>query len=181
MNSLLVDIILVAFLICALIWGWQRGLIKVLAGVGSLILAYQIARNWSAIAAEIITSRATVLQPGHQAEPLSHLLSLFIDTGAMANRLVEIVLFIILFILIRWVVRAIARLLTGVLGGGILGKVNKALGSVSAVILGGILILIVVQIILPALAGLGLGSGLLHYLTASRWVIPSLSAWITFV
>ena len=181
MDTMMVDGVLIALLIFALFWGWQNGLIKVLAGPGSVILAYQIARNFSSVAAELLTAPSAAAQPQSQDQPLIHLLSLFIDTGAIANRLVEIVLFIVLFILIRWLVRKAAGLLTGVLGSGVLSKSNKALGGFAAVVLAGVLILILVQIVLPALSGLGLGGGLLQYLSASRWVIPGLSYCIALV
>ncbi len=174
MDNLLADGALLACLVLALLFGWQNGMIKVLAGVGSLVLAYQVARSWSGLIAQTLTASVDLLSPSSSNGQMANFLSLFIDTGALANWLVELVLFIIIFILVRWLVRALAKVLTGVLGGSLLGKINRALGAVLAVVLMAALILIAIEIVLPAASRMGLGSGVLFFLSGSRWILPYL-------
>ncbi|MEG1661642.1 MAG: CvpA family protein, partial [Clostridiales bacterium] len=152
METYLPDIVLVIFLIIAFIYGWQSGTIKVLAGVGSLILAYHIARNWSGVIAEKITSSFAFLEPSTSGGQLANLLSLVINTHAFANWVVELILFVVIFVVIRWIVQIIARVLTDILSHGLLGKINCAMGAVLAVLLMGVVIVIGVEIVLPVAA-----------------------------
>ncbi len=176
MGITLADIVIAALLVLALIYGWRRGTINVIAQVGSLVLAYQAARLFSAkIAAYLVTLLPSLASSGKGSGFLQGFLSLFIDTTGMANRLLEIVLYIAIFVVVNWLVRKVAHMLTGVFGHGLLGKLNRAIGAFVALLLMLAIILILVDIILPACVKMGFGGSLLAFFRSSALLLPLLS------
>ena len=181
MGINIADIIIAILLILALLYGWRKGTVNVLAQAGSLILAYQAARACSAkIAAYLVnvlppfngTAAAGADEGSRQALAL---LSLFLDTSTVANRLLEALLYIAIFIFVRWLVRKAARMLTGVFGRGLLGKLNKAIGAFAALVLMIALIVITVNIILPACVKMGFGHSWLMFFRRSALLMPILN------
>ena len=166
------DILLFIILCLALFLGWRSGTINVLASLGSIVLAYRLGRLFSAPLAQKLTEMLPVLSPSHGNGTVTNLLSLFIDTTTAANFLVQLICFIIIFIVVRWLVRKLARVLTGAFGGGLLGKINKAIGAVLALLLCAVVIVIFTDIILPAFARMGFGTAALAFLRQSRYVLP---------
>lgn len=127
----LADIVIIVYLALGLIIGWRSGTIRVIAGLGSLVIGYWAAREFSALFAAQLTRSIPALTPSGGDDLLS-LLSLFIDTGAIANRFVQMVAFIIIFIVVTYLIRRLAGLLDGILRGTILGAINSILGAACA-------------------------------------------------
>ena len=176
------DLILSAALLFALISGWRMGTINVLSKVGSYILGYQAARLWSApLAAALGREMPGLTLSGANSERLLSFLSLFIHTDKLVNRLLEIVLFIIIFIVVCWLVRRIAHMLTSVFGRGPLGKVNRALGALLALLLMAIFIVIAADVIAPALQGMGLGDAIADFFAKSQVIVPTLFRFAHFL
>lgn len=172
----MVDMLLIGFLLLALLWGWHLGTIRVLAGLGAFIVAYQLARAYSAVWAAQITNMLPQLDPGSKEGQLVALLSLLLDTNALADRLVQILLFIVIFVVAHWLIRKLARLLTGLFGRGLLGAVNRAVGAFLSGVLAAALLLIIHAIVLPSTAAMGLeySAIALHYLNESSFILPLL-------
>ena len=82
---MLADLVLFALLMLAVFCGWQMGMIRVLGGIGAYVLGYLAAREFSAAFAERLTAAAGFLNPGTSDNEMLAFLSLFIDTGVLAN------------------------------------------------------------------------------------------------
>lgn len=171
---MLADLVIIGFLILAFLFGWKKGTIVVLANIGSIVIGYQVARAVSAIIAEKITASISMIEPESLSSGFISILSLLIDTNAVANRLVEIIVFIIIFIIVNWVIRALANILTGLFGGSILGKINRAIGALLALLLGAAIVIIAVEIILPTIVELGFGKEVLSFMQGSEYLLPYL-------
>ena len=129
----MVDLILLAVLLLGLLWGWFRGGVRVLAGLGALIIAFQVARYCSVFwAAPVINM---LPEPGGQGT-LIKLITDFVEADLLVTYVVRVVLFIVIFVLTRWLINKLAALLTGLLGGSIIGIVNRVCGAV----LGGMIV-----------------------------------------
>jgi len=173
MGINIADIVLAAMLLLAVLYGWRSGTINVIAKVGSLVLAYQMARSLSA---KIAVHLADIIPPasdgGEAADKALHFLSLFIDTTGAVNRIVEIIIFIIIFILVNWLVRKLARMLTELFGKGVLAKINKGIGAFLALLFMLIIIVVLAEVILPACVGMGFGDSVLAFFRSSDILLP---------
>ncbi len=121
------DWVLLVILLLAFFIGWRVGTIRVIAGIGAIILGYQVARGFSSTLAVEVTKRIPSLLPSDS--DASTLLSLFIDTTVITNHIVQIVIFVILFALVFWLVRWIAGVISKAFQGTFLGSLNSILGA----------------------------------------------------
>ncbi|NLF80095.1 MAG: hypothetical protein GX572_02760 [Clostridia bacterium] len=178
MGFHIADIVLAGLLVLAILYGWRWGTINVVAKVGALVLAYQVARAYSApIAAKLVHIIPAL---GEQLDGASEeggrqllaVLSVFMDTTGMTGRLLSMVVFIIIFVVINWAVRRIAYMLTGIFGRGLLGKINRALGAFIALALMVAIIIIFDQVLLPASIGLGFGMQIETFIDSSKLIMP---------
>ena len=169
------DWVLAAALLLAILSGWRLGTINVAARIGAVILAYYVAREFTAAAAAALVQAMPNLSNSlGESEKLLAVLSLFIKTDGLGNRLIEIVLFIIIFAAVCWLVRRIAYAMTGLFGRGLLGTVNRALGAALALALVLAVIILLADIALPALMNMGLGAAPLEFINSSLVVMPLL-------
>ncbi len=167
-----IDWVLLVILVLAILAGYRMGTIRVIAGVGSLILGYEFARSFSAPVAEYLTTLLPVFKPSTGAGEAMSFISMFIDTTSAANRLLQIIAFVAIFIIVSWVLRKIAALLTSAFGHSLLGAINSGVGAVLMLILIGLLLLIFADNILPALVEMGLSKQLLVQFDSSKAVMP---------
>jgi uncharacterized membrane protein required for colicin V production len=148
----MVDLILLIILLLALLWGWFKGGVRVLAGLGALIIAYQVARYYSVFWAQPVIN---MLPEQGSHSKLVDLITMFIDADVLALYAVRVVLFIIIFILTRWLINKLATLITGLFGSSVLGVINRVFGA----LLGGVIIALAIfylhGIALPAIGDLG--------------------------
>ena len=148
----MVDLILLIILLLALLWGWFKGGVRVLAGLGAIIIAYQVARYYSVFWAQPVLN--WLPQPGGQSK-LVDLITMFMDADVLALYIVRVVLFIVIFILTRWLINKLATLITGLFGGSVFGVLNRVFGA----LLGGAIISLAIFYIhkeaLPAIGNLG--------------------------
>ena len=167
------DLVLLAFLVIAVLYGWRVGTINVVAKIGAVILAYNAGRTFSSTIAIWLIKLLPGLQgKGESNEKLSAFLSLFIETDTLANRLVEIITFVIIFVVVCWVVKRIAYALTSLFGRGLLGKINHVLGAICGLLIMLAIILISTDIIFPAIADMGIGNGPRDFLNRSNFLLP---------
>lgn len=169
---LTIDWVLLVILVLAILAGYRLGTIRVVAGVGSLVLGYQVARSYSAPVAEYLTTKLPVFSPSSGAGEALGFISMFIDTTSAANRVLQIVAFVAIFIIVSWILRKIAALLTSIFGHSLLGAINSGVGAVLMLILMGLLLLIFADNILPALVEMGLSNQLLQQFDSSQAVMP---------
>lgn len=170
------DWVLLAVMVLAAWYGWRLGTINVVAKIGAYILGYRLARTFSSLLASYILEvfpQATAKPGGEKANAF---FSLFFSGGGggAAHRLLEIVAFVIIFTLVCWMVRKIAYALTGVFSRGLLGQLNRALGALAAFLLGLAIIIIVADVVMPALERMGMGPGARHFFDSSLVVMPLL-------
>ena len=172
----LADIVLILILLFGIGVGWNSGIIRVLAGIGAIVLGYILARNFSALIAAELTKSVPGLNPAESGNGLAKLLSLIIDTNAIANHFIQIIVFIVLFVVVRWVVRKLANLLSSFFRGGLLGLLNKALGAFVCFFLFAILINVAVDIVLPILSGIEFVAATITFFHSSKVVLPLIYA-----
>lgn len=168
------DWVLGGFLLLSLLYGWRQGTINVVGRVGAIILAYAAARRYSASLALYVVERLPSLAggSGESSEQLTAFLSLFINTDSIVNRLVEILLFIVIFVVVCWLVRQVAYALTGIFGRGLLGSINKSLGAALALVLALLIVLILADIVFPAVANMGISEAPLAAMADSQVLMP---------
>ena len=164
------DWVLFGVLVLSAWYGWRMGTINVIAKIGAYILGYRLARSFSPLLATYI------LEVFPSGEKVDAFFSLFFagGGGSVTHRLLEIVSFIIIFTLVCWVVRKIAYALTGIFGRGLLGQLNRALGALCAFLIGLAIIVIVADVVTPALDHMGVGPGPRHFFDSSLVVMPLL-------
>lgn len=179
MNINVVDLVLAGVLILAIVYGWRWGTINVVAKVGALVLAYDLARTYSSVFTAFLVDMLPPLggaagsdTTAESGQQLLSLLSLFIDTESVANRLLGIIVFIIIFIIVNWIVRRIAYALTGLFGRGLLGKINRAVGAFLSLVLMMAIIVIFDDIVLPTFIDMGFGTAIQEYLDRSALIMP---------
>ena len=170
MNS--VDLVLILIVLLSFYIGWKTGMIRILAGIGSLILGYQAARIFSAVLAEKITSAIPALTPPTEQSGIMDYLFLIINTETVANRIVQVVAFIIIFIVVGLIVRWLASILDKLFHGTILGAANGLLGAVAGVIVIVLLFNFAYAILLPTFNDSERVVGVLSYFQRSELVLP---------
>ena len=122
----MIDLILLVILLLALLWGWFRGGVRVLAGLGALIVAFQVARHYSVFWATPVVNMLP--EPGTTSKLLDFI-TMFVDADVLALRITQVLLFIVIFILTRWLINKLAALFTGLLGGSVLAVINRVFGA----------------------------------------------------
>jgi|WetSurMetagenome_2_1015567.scaffolds.fasta_scaffold175668_2 hypothetical protein len=177
MNFSVADIVLACLLVLSILYGWRWGTINVVAKVGALVLAYNVARAYSSIIAaklvDIIPALSNKLDSAsEEGEKALALLSLFMDTSGITSKLLGMIVFIVIFVLVNWAVRRIAYTLTGIFGRGILGKINRALGAFISLVLMVAIIIIFDHVVLPACIDLGFGMQIETFLNSSKLIMP---------
>ncbi|MCL1817168.1 MAG: CvpA family protein [Clostridiales bacterium] len=167
----MVDLILLAVLLLALLWGWFRGGMRMLAGLGALIIAFQVARYYSALFAAPMVN--LLPEPGGQST-LMNLITMFVDADVLATRLVQIVLFIIIFLLTRWLINKLASLMTGLFGGSAVGILNRVLGALLCGTVMAVAIYLIHSEVLAAIAELDLDIALAaqEFIERSHFILP---------
>lgn len=172
MNLVQADWILAVILLLGILIGWKTGAIKVVAGIGSLIIGYTIAREYSASIAAALSSYIPALTTD-KSNSVFTVLSLLIDTNAVANRAVQVIVFIILFVVVVWVIRRLAGLLDKVFRGTLVGAVNGALGAFFCLVIFMILLNVFDTTVFPFLAkNNNSAQTALNYLEDSQVVMP---------
>jgi uncharacterized membrane protein required for colicin V production len=167
----MVDLILLGLLFLALLWGWFKGGIRVLAGVAALVIGFQVARYYSAFWAAPLVK---MLPEPSAKSGLMDLINIFMEADVLAIIVVRVALFIIIFILTRWLIIKLSSLLTGMLGGAVLGVINRIFGA----LLGGAIIAVAIVFIhrnmLTAIGELGLDMAYTaqEFLEQSLFVLP---------
>ena len=166
------DLILALVILFGVVLGWRSGLINVLGRLGALVIGFIAARNFSADVAVAVTERIPSLAPTEEGSSLQKLLSMFIDTEVIANRLVQILAFIIIFIVVSFVVRKVCQLISNVFSRSLLGTINRALGAFVGFVLITLVAGICVEIFLPVFAGTSWGAAAITFLSTSEYVLP---------
>lgn len=167
----MIDLILLVLVLLGLLWGWFKGGMRVLAGLGALIIAFQMAlyysRFWSG-------PMLNLLPPADTPGKLMTLINMFIEPDVLAIRVVQVILFIIIFVLTRWLINKLASLLTGLLGGSILGVLNRVFGAVMGGLIIALLIVLIHKEALPFIGNMGFDMAFLaqEFLEQSKFVLP---------
>ena len=159
------DWVLLVILLLAFFIGWRVGTIRVVGGIGALILGYQVARGFSSTLAVEVTKKIPSLLPTDS--DASVLLSLFIDTSVVTNHIVQIVIFLLLFVFVFWLVRWIAGIISKAFRGTFLGSLDSILGA--------FLCLLAIIILLNYTANPGFAKlfpSVLAYLLQSQVILP---------
>jgi len=146
---MLADLVLFALLLLAVFCGWRLGMIRVLGGIGAYVLGYLAAREFSAAFAERLTAASGFLNPGTSENELLGFLSLFIDTGVLANRIIQTLAFVVIFIVVVFLIKQLVRLLHGVFKGTVLGGVDSVFGAFCLLVIFVILVNIYLLVIVP--------------------------------
>ena len=147
------DIILAILLILAMMYGWHRGLLRVLGGVGGLVIAFMLARKLSAT---LIPFLLQLLPPGEMVGTASAWQTVFEQlfySNSLLGRIVELILFVLLFGIITWLIHFLVGFITRVLNLTPLGFVNRFLGLLAG--------FLVMSFVLSAL---------------SLWLVPAFAA-----
>jgi uncharacterized membrane protein required for colicin V production len=167
----MVDLILLAILLLALLWGWFRGGIRVLAGLGAIIVAFQVARYYAQFWAQPVVNN---LPPPGGESRLVNLVTMFVDADVLAVRAVQVVLFIVIFVLTRWLINKLAALISGLFGGSVLGTINRIFGALLGGVIMGVLIALIHGVVLTAVGELGFDLAFAgqEFLERSRFVLP---------
>ncbi len=175
------DWLLLGLLVLALFCGWRVGSIRVVAGCGSVIIGYQLAREFSAAFALRVTQSWPNLAPSGQEGDLLQMLSLLIDTNTVANRLVQTAAFVVIFVVAVYLIRKLAHLLDGVFRGTILGVVNNALGAVCALAVFILGLQILLSYLFPVLDSNETVLAVERFLLQSQTVLPWISSGTSLV
>ena len=171
------DIILLGVVLLAIIYGWRMGTINVVAKIGAYLLGYRLSRYLSPFVAQYFAQSFPGMVSGGQNEKLQVFFSLFFNgsgSGGFLTRLLEMIAFVVVFTASTWLIRKAAFAMTGIFGRGLLGRLNRAIGAFLAGLIVLALIVIVADIILPALTGLGMNSAPLDFFNNSSLVMPLL-------
>ena len=166
------DLALALTILFGIILGWRSGFINVLGRLGAIVIGFIAARNFSADVAVAITERVPSLAPPADGSSLQNLLSMFINTEVIANRLVQILAFIIIFIVVSFVVRKVCQLISGVFSGSLLGTINRALGAFLGFIFFTLIAGICIEIFLPVFANTSWGASAMTFFAESKYVLP---------
>ena len=146
---MLADLVLFALLLLAVFCGWQLGMIRVLGGIGSYVLGYLAARKFSAAFAERLTESVGFIKPDMSDNELWSFLSLFIDTGVLANRIIQTLAFVVIFIVVVFLIKKLVLLLHSVFKGTVLGGVDSFFGAFCLLVIFVVFINIYLLVIVP--------------------------------
>ena len=165
------DWILTAIIVFAVWSGWRQGIINVIGHVASVFIAYIVARSWSDDIVAYFSSpdMSAGLESNQQ---LVAFLSLFINTDTLANRLLTMLAFIVLFVVTRWLIKKLSYMISSFFSHGLLRSLNRTFGAVLSFLLVLVLILILSDVVLPALVNMGFGSEPLNFIYSSKVVLP---------
>ncbi len=153
------DWVLAAFLVLAVFYGWRQGTVNVLGKIGAIIIAYLAARRYSTVLTVFLAEKINLnISAGNASEneALTSFLSLFIDTNHLVNGVLQTLISLVIFVIVAWLIRKIAYTITSAFGHGLLAKINRTLGAAIALFITALLILILADVVSPALSGMGL-------------------------
>ena len=169
----MVDLILLGVLLLALLWGWFKGGIRVVAGLGGLIIGFQVARYYSVYWAAPVVE---MLPESSNQSGLLNLITMFMDADVLATFLVQVVVFILVFVLTRWLINKLASLLTSLFGGSILDVINRVCGAMLGGAILAVAIIFTYKDILTAIGELGFDIAFTaqEFLEHSQFVLPLL-------
>jgi uncharacterized membrane protein required for colicin V production len=167
----MVDLILLALVLLGLLWGWFKGGVRVLAGLGALIIAFQVARFYAAYWTVPVVN---MLPEAGGESKLVNLITMFVDADVLASAIVRVLLFIIIFLLTRWLINKLASLVSGLFGGSILGVINRVIGAVMGGTIIALAIVLVHRDLLTAIAEMGFDLAFVaqDFLEYSHFVLP---------
>ena len=171
------DIILLGVILLAAVYGWRMGTINVVAKIGAYLLGYRLSRYLSPYVAQYFAQSFPRMVSGGENEKLQAFFSLFFNSsgpGGFLTRILEMIAFVVVFTASTWLIRKAAFAMTGIFSRGLLGRLNRAIGAFLAALIALALIMIVADVILPALTGLGMNSAALDFFNNSSLVMPLL-------
>ncbi|MEG1500672.1 MAG: CvpA family protein [Clostridiales bacterium] len=171
----LADFVLLALLVLSFYGGWRTGTIKVVAGIGSLILGYDLARKYSTDFAVYVTEAMPVLTPSGQGNDFMDLLYVFIDTNAVANRIVQVLAFAIIFTVVVFLVKKFAHFFDGIFRGTFLGFINSFLGALCSLALFVLAFNIVMNYFFPVFNDNSLLAQAESFIRQSKMILPFIS------
>jgi len=124
------DIILGVALIFAVMWGWHKGFLRVLGGVGGLFLAFILARKLSAVLVPYLIQLLPESETTVSATSAWQiLLKQLFYSSSVPGHVAELVLALVLFALIYFVIHFLVGLISRVLNLTALGFFNRILGA----------------------------------------------------
>ncbi|MGI5892187.1 MAG: CvpA family protein [Bacillota bacterium] len=168
------DWVLLAFSLLSILIGWNSGTIKILAGVGSLILGWQAARTFAAYLAGWLSKLVGGASSTVSDASVWNALYLFLDSTSVLEKIFYIVAFIIIFVLVIFIIRCIASALDRVMRGSVLGLLNSAVGAFFGLLIFAIIINFLWTIFLPLFGNTGVLLDLKLFLGASQHILPLL-------
>jgi len=174
----MLDLIMIIMLALIIFLGWRRGALRVLANIGSLFVAFLLARFLSGHLAAFFSRLLPVFDPAGGENQFLSIIALFIDTNVLANYIIRSVLFVIVFVVVTWLIRKLASFLTSLINFGIFGIVNKALGAIFAGVITLFILFFLHSMALPFMANLGAEIGLdygfmvIDYIDRTKIVLP---------
>lgn len=174
------DLILGVLLLLAAYYGWHKGVIKIIGGIGAVIGGIFIARRltpllmpWLEETLGQAVSQAPVAEPGSS----SIFTSLFVSETQL-GRLIELIVFLVVVCIITWLLRKLANFLGNVINmTPLVGFISRVLGLVLAVCAWSVVIYACDIWLLPWLASLIQPvEQVIAVLDSSKYVLPLIQA-----
>jgi len=144
------DLILAVFLLIGLIWGYKCGIIRCLAGFGSIIISLVLARRFTPYFGNWLNQKIGLEDKlaSLPNEGIWPLFKTFFVSDSVIGWVMEALAFIILFFIFTWLLRILFGFISKALDATPLGFINRVLGMLVG--------LVFVALISAAITGWGL-------------------------
>ncbi len=170
------DIILGVLLILAMMWGWHKGFLRILGGIGGIFLAILLARRLSAVLVPyLIKLLPEAATPASATNTWQILLKQLFYSSSVPGHVAELVLAVVLFAVIYFIIHLLVSLVSRVLNLTFLGFFNRILGVAAGVFVVTLVIASFSLWLVPTFAAgktEGLWSMLSQLFATSDYVLP---------
>lgn len=170
------DWVLLAGSLLSILIGWNSGTIRILAGLGSLILGWQAARAFAYYLASWFSQLVGGASSATSEGGVWNSIYLFLDGSSILDKIFYVIAFIIIFVLVVFIIRRIASALSRILKSTILGLLDRAVGAFFGIFIFAIILNIICTMILPFLGDSGVFLDLKVFLNSSQYILPWLLA-----
>lgn len=149
------DLLLTVLLLLSVVYGWKKGVIKILAGPGAVIGGVFFARHIVAFAAPLVTAKVQTSAAAVSRNAGTELLTGLFFSSSLFGMLLELVMFLLIVGIVIWVFRKLTKTMGDIANATpFIGFVCRLAGAAVAFVCFGVLVYVVYIWLVPVLAGI---------------------------
>jgi uncharacterized membrane protein required for colicin V production len=172
-NAYLGDIIIGIVMLCGIIFGWRRGLVKIIGGCGAIYFGIVVGRHitsWLMPVIDGLIGQAALSGPN---PPEQKILATLLFSDSFTARIIEVVLLIFITLIVVKILRRLAHFLGNAINHTpFIGFISRFFGACIAFLVFVAALYAVMLWVFPLLADVSFIKKLEDILRSSRYLLP---------